>query len=203
MWTPNFFCLAESDQDTVPSTVAAKEALVQSVLGEKKVEVEEELSPQQFKEVIIENFPKLKDSGGFELLRCRPNSRQLEPISFTVASSPKLLKTIIGNSRIYIRPIQCNLDTSPAEVEDDTLLAQKVHKYMSFSRKSVEFPLPELRNHTKACKWNLYPGTCSFKHIYSSCFQRHQAKDCSETPSDSTGRRSDRKPLAQQSSCAG
>ena len=70
VWTPNFFCLAESDQDTVPSTVAAKEALVQSVLGEKKVEVEEELSPQQFKEVIIENFPKLKDSGGFELLRC-------------------------------------------------------------------------------------------------------------------------------------
>ena len=125
-WSPRFFCLSDIDQETVPSTVAGKEELFQCGLGEKKVEVEEELSPQEFKELVTNVFPKLRDSGGYELLRCKINSRQLEPISFNMASSPKLLRAkIIGNSRIYIRPIQCNLDTTPDDVKDDTIQAQK------------------------------------------------------------------------------
>ena len=41
--------------------------------------------------------------------------------------------------------------------------------------------------------WNkgscVYPGTCSFQHICATCHQRHMAKDCGSTPSDSEYKR--------------
>lgn len=77
------------------------------------MEVAEDLTAQAFHNELTRSFPKLEDAGGFELMRCLPNSRQLEPISYSVAKSPRLLKKVIGNSRIYIRPIQKSLDTSP------------------------------------------------------------------------------------------
>ena len=93
--------------------MAAKELLVQAGLGEKKVEIEEESSTRRFHEQLVNSFPKLRNAGGFELMRCLPNSRSLEPITYSVAKYPKLLKKVIGNSRIYFRPIQRDLDVSP------------------------------------------------------------------------------------------
>lgn len=40
-------------------------------------------------------FPKLQNAGGFEFLRCIPNSRTLELISATVARLPQLLKSVV------------------------------------------------------------------------------------------------------------
>ncbi|KAH3817794.1 hypothetical protein DPMN_119349 [Dreissena polymorpha] len=61
-------------------------------------------------------FPQLKHSGGFELLRCQANSREL-----TVIDCPwtvKGLKKFIGSqTKIYIRPIQQNLSTEPIRAE--------------------------------------------------------------------------------------
>ena len=51
-------------------------------------------TPNQFKEELTKHFPKLKDCGGFEFLRCMPSL------------SPRLLKREVGNGRVYIRPIQ-------------------------------------------------------------------------------------------------
>ena len=72
------------------------------------------------KNFIGASFPKLKDCGGFELLRCLPNSKSLDPVSAKMLQSPRMLKSIIGSGRIFIRPIQQNLsldddgvDTSP------------------------------------------------------------------------------------------
>ena len=62
-------------------------------------------------------YPKLKEGGGFEILRCRPNTRELELISPRIASNPQLLKRKVGNGRVYIRPIQRDLSLS--EDEDD------------------------------------------------------------------------------------
>ena len=98
--------------------MSAKEVLVQAGLGEKKVEVSESSSTKAFHDELIRSFPKLQSAGGVELMRCLPNSRSLEPISYSIAKSPKLLRQVIGNSRIYIRPIQRDLDVSP-ELEDE------------------------------------------------------------------------------------
>ena len=115
-WTAKFFCLANKDATHVPTTVSAKEVLVEAGLGEKKVEVSDvECTPQEFHEVLLSAFPRLENGGGFELLRCVPNTRLLELISSSLAKSPKLLRQVIGNSRIYIRPIQKDLDITPIE----------------------------------------------------------------------------------------
>ena len=63
----------------------------------------------------MESFPKLKDGGGYQLLKGIPNTRDLEVLSVAVHTSPSLLKQRVGNSRTYIRPIQKDLDLTPIE----------------------------------------------------------------------------------------
>ena len=116
MWCTRFVCLASKDTTRVPCTVAEKEVLVQAGLGEKEIEIADvDCSHQAFHEQLVEAFPKLASSGGFELLRCVANSRLLEPISSSIAISPKLLKSVIGKGRLFIRPIQRNLDVDTCE----------------------------------------------------------------------------------------
>ena len=86
--------------------------LVDAGLGERKVTIDDmSCSRQDFKPAIIATFPKLEDCGRFVLLRCQPHGLKtsLEPISAAIAQSPKLLKSVIGNGRVFIRPIQKDL----------------------------------------------------------------------------------------------
>ena len=95
----------------MPCTVAQKEVLVEAGLGEKKVDISDvDCSPQEFQQQLIKVFPKLKHAGGFELLRCLSNLKSLEPLSPSITMSPKLLRSVVGKSRIFIRPIQRDLD---------------------------------------------------------------------------------------------
>ena len=116
-WTGKFVCLSCKDVTRVPCTIAEREALVEAGLGEKRVTVASiSCSYEDFKDTIVAAFTKLKDCGGFDFLRCVANTKQLEAISPTVAQSPKLLKNVIGNGRIFIRSIQQNLSLDP-EIE--------------------------------------------------------------------------------------
>ena len=112
-------CLHSKDATRVPLSAAEKELLVEAGLGERKVTIDDtSCSPQGFKAAIIATFPKLEDCGGFELLRCQPHGlKTLEPISAAIVQSPKLLKSVIGNGRVFIRPIQKDLSLR----QDDNL----------------------------------------------------------------------------------
>lgn len=69
-WRHKFFCLAYKDQEKIPTTDMEKEELYQAGLGEKVVEFETlNLSQSQFRSIIIDNFPRLKDGGGFQFLK--------------------------------------------------------------------------------------------------------------------------------------
>ena len=46
-------------------------------------------------------------------MKCVANSRSLAALSSTTLSLPSMLKSRVGNSRTYIRPIQRNLDLIP------------------------------------------------------------------------------------------
>ena len=63
------------------------------------------------------NYPKLREAGGFQICRCVPNSRKLEPLVSRVLSSPVVLRQRIGNSRAYIVPLQKDLDLTPNETD--------------------------------------------------------------------------------------
>ena len=90
-------------------------------LGEKKVVVTDiDCSTSEFHEHLFQAFPKLKDCGGFECLRCIPSTRDLEVIPSPACHTPKLLRNRIGSGRVYIRPIQMDLDIEPEDEFDVT-----------------------------------------------------------------------------------
>ena len=116
VWRHRFVCLAFRDQSRQPTTDADKEELYQAGLGEKEIEFESlDLSQLEFRELLYTSFPRLKEGGGFQLLRGLPNSRAMELLSMAVHTSPSLLKQRVGNARTYIRPIQRDLDLTPIE----------------------------------------------------------------------------------------
>ena len=67
-WTHLFFCLANREQ-CVPPTAAVKTKLQQAGLGRKKICFHWQASAVDFKARLEEVYPKLKESGGFEILR--------------------------------------------------------------------------------------------------------------------------------------
>ena len=109
-WTIKVVCLSDKDAKTVPTGGAEREQLAQAGLGEKKIIIEDvECSVREFRDALTKEFPKLSGCGGYDLLRCIPNSKSLEAMNSAVTHSPKLLKSIIGGGRVFIRPIQQNL----------------------------------------------------------------------------------------------
>ncbi|CAB4029506.1 Hypothetical predicted protein [Paramuricea clavata] len=69
-------------------------------------------------------FPKLKECGGFELMNCIANCRNLSTLD--CAWSAKSLKANIGGqSRIYLRPIQKDLCTEPLTEETPCEIKEK------------------------------------------------------------------------------
>lgn len=96
-WKHKFFCLAFKDQSRVPTSDVDKEELYLANLGEKEIEFQSlDASADEFKEVLLKAFPRLQQGGGYQLLKCLPNSRRLEVLSSVVYASPGALKQRVG-----------------------------------------------------------------------------------------------------------
>ena len=113
-WKHRLVCLAYCDQTKIPTCDFEKDELMEAGLGEKEVEFGSyDMGFTEIKEVLYEEFPRLQEGGGFQLLKCTANSRVLEPLSKTVYTSLKILRQRVGQGRTYIRPLQRNLDLTP------------------------------------------------------------------------------------------
>ncbi len=118
-WKHRFVCLAYKDQDKTPTTDFEKDELRRAGLGEKEVVFSSlGLDVDEFKEVLFASFPRLREGGGYQMLKCLPNSRKLDLLSMTVHKSPSYLKERVGNARTYLRPIQKDIEL-PSDDEDD------------------------------------------------------------------------------------
>ena len=112
--------MAYKDQTRILTTDFDKEELYLAELGEKEIEFPTlDASAEEFKEILQTSFPRLRQGGGYQLLKCMPNSRKLECLSSGVYSSPAALKRV-GSSRTYLRPTQRDLDIEPAEDSSDS-----------------------------------------------------------------------------------
>ena len=119
-WTHRFVCLAEYNQTGIPTTALQKDRLISAGLGEKKIVFSDiDCTAEEFKDILYTNFPKLVDGGGYQLCKCKPNTRQLEPLSSSAMRSPRTLQSCGGNSRTYIRPLQKNLDLSKSNFDEE------------------------------------------------------------------------------------
>ena len=113
-------CLNDTGADRVPTTRSEKCMLEEAGLGEKILTIPLDSSAQTFSKVLSEAYPKLKDGGGYELLRCECHSRDLVVIPQKIAASPRLLKQRVANGKVYVRPIQRDLSLEPEiETEED------------------------------------------------------------------------------------
>ena len=110
-WSHTFVCLSNKDKQTVPDS-SEQAALLLAGLGEKKVTFDEFCNHQEKNSELEFGFPKLVDSGGFELLRIQEGGKTLHSIEtpkngFTVP----FLRAVVHHAVIYIRPLQKNLST--------------------------------------------------------------------------------------------
>ena len=97
-----------------PTCDFEKDELVEAGLGEKEVEFGSyDMGFTEIKEVLCEEFLRLREGGGFQLLKCAANSRVLEPLSKTVYTSLKILRQRVGQGRTYIHSLQHNLNLTP------------------------------------------------------------------------------------------
>ena len=110
-WTKQFVCLAYCDQSRVPLADEELDELYHAGLGVKKITIPDlnEITNTRFRKIIVENFPPLANAGGFEFLRCIPNTKQLEPYSELAQSNPKVLQERSQKGKLYIRPVQHDL----------------------------------------------------------------------------------------------
>ena len=111
-WTVQFICLADRYKSKVPSNYE-KQQLIKAGLGPRKIKLnldfnEEEVMEKLQSDILTENtnplsfegFPQLKMCGGYEILQCMPNSKDLAIINCSLAT--RLLKQKIGGSQAKI-----------------------------------------------------------------------------------------------------
>ena len=117
-WTKKFMCLAKCEQRKTP-TSAEKDILTLSGLSEKVITFPSmEADKNQVQNIILSTFLKFNySSGGFEFMRCLPNSKDLKVIPFT-DKRPILQLCVAGSGRIYIRP-RCDLCVLSLDDESD------------------------------------------------------------------------------------
>lgn len=106
-WTHTFVCLAKRESSSVPDS-QERAALILSGLGEKKIQLDEYSEWPEIYDELLFQYPKLKESGGFELLRVgEGGGKRLQ----TIACPPKgytvvYLQAVVHHATVYIRPLQ-------------------------------------------------------------------------------------------------
>ena len=155
-WTAQFVCLADKDRQNVPTAIE-KGILLDAGLGHKKIKLddkddEEGVIGKITSGVINDNneangFPKLKEAGGFEMMRTIQNNRNLAVIDGSWSS--KELKAKVGpQARIYLRPIQNNLSTRPLGFRQEHRVKVKCQNCNN------DFFQHEVRAHLETCSGN-------------------------------------------------
>ncbi|CAC5404070.1 unnamed protein product [Mytilus coruscus] len=87
---------------------------------------------------------KAKGCGGIELLKCNQNSRDLQVIDCTW--SVKKLKDYLGNqAKLYVRPIQKDLDMEPVQRSCNSRSEVKCNSCFK------TFSVKDIREHTNTC----------------------------------------------------
>ena len=124
MWEHELICLANCGEVT-PPTPMEKADLIRADLGPRKLSLFEFGDSSQFHDDVLVAFPKLADGGGYELLRTKQNNNKelcvIPPPSG--GYNAEYLKSIVGQAKVYIRPIQKDLSTTPLNDDSDTLVS--------------------------------------------------------------------------------
>ena len=122
MWEHEFICLARCGETSPPSPME-KADLIRAGLGPRKLSLFEFGDSSQFHDDVIAAFPALAEGGGYELMRTKQNnSRELCVIPpLSGGYTAEYLKAIVGQAKLYIRPIQKDLCMTPISDSDTSV----------------------------------------------------------------------------------
>ena len=120
-WTRKYFCFSSVSARTVPMSRVSKRVLASMGLGERTLSIASNATSTQLHQLIVDNFPPLLSCGGYSLLRCDGKTKVLELIEPPSGGhTPMSIESVIGQSRIYIRPLQQDIQ-SVGEVQVRTV----------------------------------------------------------------------------------
>lgn len=108
--TLKFFCLSRTDASKAPTAVRDRTLLLNAGLGDASIQFKTDASSLECHQEIVSRFPKLLETG-YELLLYQRG----EDAGFYSIASPhtaQRMRDAAGNSKIYIRPLQKDLDES-------------------------------------------------------------------------------------------
>ena len=115
-WKHIFVCLSDPDDNTLPDANTRSQLLLAG-LGERELCMSWYGDSDEVYDVIMKTYSNLSEGGGYELLRqvcgCTMEIIPLPPEGYTV----QYLKSTVQNAKIYIRPIQRQLDLSVLECD--------------------------------------------------------------------------------------
>ena len=115
-WTHTFVCLSSTKHMYVPDATE-RTTLKLAGLGEKRFGVFAYNTAPELQDELFREFPKLVSAAGFELLRASEfGGRELVLIDIpSEGYSVEYLQAVVKGAKIYIRPLQKDLDESPLE----------------------------------------------------------------------------------------
>lgn len=117
-WTHVFLCVPSRDASTAPRKVSERQVLIEAGLWEKRISFSNiDCSAEEYRDQLFTEFQKLRDAGGYELMRCVPNSNHLENLGAQAMVSPRSTHEFVGRPKVYIRPIQRDLDLTPVQLD--------------------------------------------------------------------------------------
>ncbi|KAM7442693.1 hypothetical protein ABFA07_008467 [Porites harrisoni] len=109
--------MAKCDSVKPPLTVMERTQLVNAGLGDCSIQFDLSQSTLQCHERIIQTFPKL-GTVGYELLLYQ-RGKDCGFYHVAPPHTPKRLKDACGNSKIYIRPLQKDIELEEIAVEEE------------------------------------------------------------------------------------
>ena len=120
-WTHTYVCLAECDVSVVPDS-HYRATLKLAGLGEKRFAVDIHCTGQAFYDELLHQYPKLREGGGYELLRVpEGGGKDLEVIKVPESGyNAEYLRAVVHSAKIFLRLLQKALNLTPASSEVST-----------------------------------------------------------------------------------
>lgn len=116
-WSHTFMCLGKVHDQTVPSSFVEKETLAIAGLGERKIAFPAGKGCRVLVDTIEREFPKLKQGGGFEVLRSDGKSLRVIPPP-PGGYAVEYLRGTLNQVKGYIEPLQRNLPEEAVTSEE-------------------------------------------------------------------------------------
>jgi hypothetical protein len=112
LWVHDFVCLSRTSDNKAPSSLEVGE-LLRAGLGRKQLSFPDDGDSSEVHSEIMAAFPKLKEGGGYELLRLNDAGGQRRELLLIQSPSEgytvSFLREVLRQAKVYVRPVQRNL----------------------------------------------------------------------------------------------